>query len=103
MPSSGGEEHLAGCFVAERLSGTGVEFVLDPLDLGVSERREVRAFWEVLTQEAVGMLVQSPLPGMIWLGEIDLSFQACRDAGVPGKFLAVVVGDGFDLVSDGKK
>ena len=69
----------------------------------MSEGREVRAFWEVLTQEAVGVFVQSPLPGMIRLGEVDLSFQRCGDFGVAGELLAVVVSDGLDLVSDGQK
>ena len=49
------------------------------------------------------MFVQPPLPGMIRLGDVDLGFQACRDAGVSGKLLAVIVSDGFDLVSVGKK
>ncbi len=103
MYSSGGEENLAGCFGAERLSGTGVEFVFDPLDPGVSEGREVRAFWEVPAHEAVGVFVEAPLPGMIRRGEVDLRPERGCDAGVSGKLLAVVVSDGLDLVGDGKK
>ena len=44
---SGAEENLARGLVAEYLSGTRVEFVLDPLDIGIGQNREVGTFWEV--------------------------------------------------------
>src|ERR1019366_6158199 len=49
--------NLAWGLVAEYLAGAGVEFVLDPLDVGVRQRREVCAFWEVLPDEAVCVFV----------------------------------------------
>ncbi len=42
------------------------------LDRDELKGREVGAFWEVLADEAVGVFVQAPLPGMIRLGEVDL-------------------------------
>ena len=50
---SGAEENLARGLVAEYLSGARVEFVLDPLDIGIGQNREVGTFWEVLPEEAV--------------------------------------------------
>src|SRR5271168_3336619 len=38
---SGNQEDLARGLVAEYLSGAGVEFIFDPLDVGVGQRREV--------------------------------------------------------------
>ena len=52
---SGAEENLARGLVAEYLSGARVEFVLDPLDIGIGQNREVGTFWEVLPEEAVSV------------------------------------------------
>jgi SAM-dependent methyltransferase len=46
----GVEENLTRSSVAEYLSGTRVEFVLDPLDLGIRHNREIGTFWEVLSE-----------------------------------------------------
>src|SRR5271165_6941285 len=46
----GVEENLARGLVAEYLSGARVEFVLDPLDIGIGQNREVGTFWEVLPE-----------------------------------------------------
>ena len=40
-PVFGDEENLAWGLVAEYLSGAGVEFVLDPLDIGIGQNSEV--------------------------------------------------------------
>jgi hypothetical protein len=37
----GVEENLARGLVAEYLSGARVEFILDPLDIGIGQNREV--------------------------------------------------------------
>ena len=73
------------------------------MDIGGSEGREVGAFWEVLADEAVGVFVQAPLPGMIRLGEVDVSGKLGCDLSVASELLAVVISDGLDLVGDGKK
>jgi hypothetical protein len=46
----GVEENLTRSSVAEYLSGTRVEFILDPLDIGIRHNREIRTFWEVLSE-----------------------------------------------------
>ena len=46
----GVEENLTRSSVAEYLSGTRVEFVLDPLDIGIRHNREIGTFWEVLSE-----------------------------------------------------
>ena len=67
---SGAEENLARGLVAEHLSGARVEFVLDPLDIGIGQNREVGTFWEVLPEEAVSVFVEAALPRVIGLGKI---------------------------------
>ena len=46
----GVEENLTRSSVAGYLSGTRVEFVLDPLDIGIRHNREIGTFWEVLSK-----------------------------------------------------
>ena len=65
---SGAEENLARGLVAEYLSGARVEFVLDPLDIGIGQNREVGTFWEVLPEEAVSVFVEAAFPRVIGLG-----------------------------------
>ena len=49
------------------------------------------------------MFVQAPLPGMIRLGEVDLSAKLGCYLSVAGELLSIVISDGLDLVGDGKK
>ena len=51
-------------------SGARVEFVLDPLDIGIGQNREVGTFWEVLPEEAVSVFVEAAFPRVIGLGKI---------------------------------
>jgi branched-chain amino acid transport system substrate-binding protein len=67
---SGAEENLARGLVAEYLSGARVKFVLDPLDIGIGQNREVGTFWEVLPEEAVSVFVEAAFPRVIGLGKI---------------------------------
>src|SRR4249919_1020590 len=66
----GVEENLARGLVAEYLSGARVEFVLDPLDIGIGQNREVGTCWEVLPEEAVSVFVEAAFPRVIGLGKI---------------------------------
>src|ERR1019366_6489638 len=75
---SGHQENLAWGLVAEYLAGAGVEFVLDPLDVGVRQRREVCAFWEVLPDEAVCVFVEAAFPRVIRLRKVGFGTQ-CGD------------------------
>jgi hypothetical protein len=47
----------------ERLSWTVVELVGDGVEFGLCVARQVGFFRKVLTQEPIGVLVASPLPG----------------------------------------
>ena len=66
----GVEENLTRSSVAEYLSGTRVEYVLDPLDIGIGYNREIGTFWEVLSEQAVGVFVEATFPRVIGFGKI---------------------------------
>jgi hypothetical protein len=84
------EEDLVRGFVSEDLSGPGVEFILDPLDIGMRQHREVRAFLEVLSDEAVGMFVEAALPSVVGLGKEAQRTERAGDLGVYGELFSVV-------------
>jgi hypothetical protein len=48
--SFGVEENLTRSSVAKYFSGARVEFILDPLDIGIGHNREIGTFWEVLSE-----------------------------------------------------
>jgi len=89
--------------VAEYLAGAGVEFVLDPLDVGVRQRREVCAFWEVLPDEAVCVFVEAAFPRVIRLRKVGFGTQCGDDFGVGGELFSVVVSDRFDASGERQK
>ena len=57
-------------FEAKAFPGPIVEFVHDVLDLLVCERLEVGALGQLLSNESVGVLVESTLQGMAGVGEV---------------------------------
>ena len=57
--------------------------------------RQVPVFREVLSNESVGILIQTALPGGIRMREIDTRFKIAGHAFVVGKFPAIVISDGM--------
>ena len=100
---SGNQEDLARGLVAEYLAGAGVEFIFDPLDVGVGQRREVCAFWEVLSDEAVSVFVEAAFPRVIRLGKVGFGSQSRDDFGMGGELLSVVVSNRFDAIGERQK
>jgi hypothetical protein len=47
--------------------------------------REVGAFWEVLAQKTIGVLVGAALPGAVGITEVDIQVRDERQALVIGK------------------
>ena len=89
--------HLIGGTKAQHLPWPVVESVPNLLYVGLGHRFEVGALGEVLTDQAIGILIESSLPGMIGVGEIDLRLQRLSDVLMSGKLLAVVGGDGMGV------
>ncbi len=84
-----------GWKVAVDRPGPLVETLGDRIKLFLAVEGQVRPLWEVLAEEAVGVLAGPPLPGAMGVAEID------RDAGLGGHFgmarhlLPLVVGQGL--------
>ena len=70
--------------------------VHDAADLRVCEGVEIGALGQVLTDEPVGVLVESALPGMAGVGEVALGVESLGDGLMAGELLAVVIGERVD-------
>ena len=59
---------------------------------------EIAALGQILTDESVGVLVESGLPGMVGVGEVALGVKSLGDGLMVGELLAVVIGERVDKV-----
>src|SRR5258708_24983955 len=66
--------------------GDGIEFVL-------TVDREVGAFWQVLTQQPVGILTGAALPRAVRIAEVHAHAGGGAELLMPGHFLTLVVGE----------
>ena len=65
---------------------------MNTLDIIGCDVSKTRTFREVLTNEAVCILVQAALPGMVGFGEVEPGAKLTGDALVTGELLAIVSG-----------
>ena len=76
----------------EDFSGAVVEAGGDGVEIVLAERGKGHGFGEILTQQAVGVLVGTALPRRVRVGEEDAHGGGEGQALVVGHFLALVVG-----------
>lgn len=76
-----------------------VDFVLDLLDGIVANVLEVSTFWDVLSDEFVGVFYSPFLPGRIRVGKEDgYTLEGLGQVGMAGELKAVVGGDGEHML-----
>ena len=68
-------------FEAQGLSRALVEPQGNRVEVGLGEAREIGSSREVLSQQAVGVLVAAALPGTAWIAEVDLHLAGDSGAG----------------------
>jgi len=56
------------------------------------DEREIHPFGEVLSQQSIGVLVGTPLPGMLRIAEVHLHIGGQREALVIGHLFASIPG-----------
>ena len=67
---------------------------MNPAYLPITDVSEIGLFGEVLSDESVGVFIQSFFPRMIRTAKIGFRLQCLGDFGVLVKFFAIVHGDG---------
>ena len=71
-----------------------IESVHDLLYGRLAHRFEVGALGKILTDQAIRVLIESSLPGMIRMSKIHLGLEGLTDALMGGKLFAIVGGNG---------
>ena len=87
-------EPFERCAEAETFPWTVVERARDLVASVLGEALHRRALGDVLSNETVRVLVRAPLPGSVWVGEVDLYPCCCLDLFVTVELGTVVDGDG---------
>ena len=81
-------------FKAQGLSRALIKPQGNFVEVGLREAREVCSSWEVLPQQAIGVLVAAALPGAAWIAEVDLDIGRNGEALVVRELLASIPGQG---------
>jgi len=90
---------LVGRLKSERFSGPAIEQALDLRHGRRIDCREVRAFREEVSNEAVRILIHAAFPCVIGRRKITLGAEAMGRFLVPGELFAVIVRDRMDMVA----
>lgn len=88
-------EHLVRREEPVSLTRSLVQLALDFFQEFLSNVREIRALGYILADEAVGVLIGSTLPGMVWTGKEESHVCYSGDSLVLCELQAVVSGDGL--------
>ena len=79
--------------VAERLARPGVQLERDAVEVLLAVDRKVGALGEVLSEQAIGVLVRAALPGAPRVGEVDLDIGGQGEPLVGGELHAPIPGE----------
>jgi hypothetical protein len=83
-----GVKSLCRGFKLQGLTWSFVELTSHFVQIGLRMHRQVGALWEVLSQQAIGVLVRAALPRTLRVAKIYLDFGRQRKATMIRKFLA---------------
>lgn len=75
------------------LTRTVVDFFNGLLDLSVGHLCKIASLGKVLAKQSIGVLVQPTLPGVVWIGKVDINAQRGCNLDVTGKLLTIVKSD----------
>ena len=62
-------------FVSQRFSRPLIELSGNSTELCLTMYRQIRALWEVLSQQPVGILIRAPLPWRVWITQEDVDIR----------------------------
>src|SRR5258705_7886341 len=90
-----GVKSLCWGFKLQGLAGSFVELTSHFVQIGLRVHRQISALREVLSQQAIGVLVRPALPRALRIAKIDVDFGRQRKATMIRKFLSPVPGQGL--------
>ena len=89
--------YLVRGLVAKALPGAVVQQGFNCLNLLSCGLSEFFLFWEVLSYQAICILVRASFPGVVRVAEVNGAAESFRGPLVPGKLAAVVVRDRMQM------
>jgi hypothetical protein len=84
----------------KKFSGSSVNFVLEKTDYFIVDISKFLFFRHILSNEAIGIFIQSSFPGGIRMREKIFCVQPFGDLFVFIKFTAVIGCDGMDTITE---
>ena len=87
-------EHFGGAFPTEGFARAGVELPGNGIEFGLRESREVGALGERLTEQSVGVLVDTALPRAVGIGEVDGDASDLGKPFVLCRLIPLIIGQG---------
>jgi hypothetical protein len=90
-----GVKSLCRGFKLQGLTWPFVELTRHFVQMGLRVHRQVGAFREVLSEQAVGVLVRPPLPRALRIAEVNIDVGRQRKSSMIRKFLAPIPGQRF--------
>src|SRR6267154_3384991 len=90
-----GVKSLCRGFKLQGLTWSFVELTSHFVQIGLRVHRQVGALREVLSQQAIGVLVRPALPRALRIAKIDVDFGRQRKATMIRKFLSPLPGQGL--------
>jgi len=82
-------------FPVRRLAWPSVQPVGNFVQSLLRNQRAIRAFWQILAQQAIGVFIAAAPPWAVRIRKVNLHASMGRDFGVAGHFTALVVRHGF--------
>lgn len=89
------EEHLSRSSEPKALARAGIETPSNVIELALVMHAQVRSLGQVLPDQAIGVLVDSALPGAVRVRKVDFQSCALGQLFVQRHLLALVVGQGL--------
>lgn len=83
--------HFDWALVIKALARPNIEFVRDCVQLLLAYTRQIRTLGQILTDQAIDVLVATPLPGDVRVAEVNSYTGALGDLGVTRHFAALIV------------
>ena len=80
--------------IAECLSWSMIEGIHDGGHLFIGQATKILVFREKLTDQAIRVFVDTPFPGGIRMGKVDLGLKILRHARMITEFTTIVIRDG---------
>src|SRR5919108_2876056 len=96
-------EHIKGCFEAQGFTGSEIQARHSKIHFLVGDLLEVTLLRKVLSEQTIGVFIGTTFPGSIGMSEVVFELEQLSDLFMIGKLLAMIGGQGMNLVPDRKQ